>query len=410
MKMRPILSTLIVLVLQAFVAVGVSAQAAEGQHWVTAWAMSPSTLSPAADADDAFADQTLRQIVRLSASGDQLRLRLSNAHGNKPLHLAAVTIARQTQGSAIDPSSLQTVTFSAQQHLIIPRGAVAISDVIDFDVAANTNLSISLYLPQGSGHATTHRVGLQTSYVSAAGDQSSAPAMPDDAEEITFWHFINAVDVGRREPITTIVTLGDSITDGVGSTVNTNQRWPDLLAARLAAEPGMPAFAIANAGISGNRVLHERLEIFGENLQARFERDVLALSGVSHIVLLEGINDIGMSLTMAPDQEVTAEQIIAGYRQIIARAHARGIRMIGATLTPFEGAGYFHDEGELKRQQVNQWIRSSGEFDAVIDFDAAVRDPVNSARLPAAFTSDNLHPNDAGYHAMANAIDLNIFR
>jgi len=211
------------------------------------------------------------------------------------------------------------------------------------------------------------------------------------------------------DAVSTIVTVGDSITDGWGSSDDAHQRWPDIFAQRLRTPQGMPVYAVANAGLSGNRVLHEQSPNFGENLLARFERDVLALSNVSHIVLLEGINDIGMSVS-APQQTVSAEQIIGGYQQVIARAKARGIKVIGATLTPFEGAAYFHEEGERKRQQINNWIRTSGAFDGVIDFERAVQDPANPRRLRAEFTADNLHPNDAGYKAMADIIDLELFR
>lgn len=394
----------------------VSAQDAnrhQGSDWVTAWAMSPSTLPPGmlpadAAAHDEFDDQTLRLIAHVTAAGDTVRIRLANTHGSKPLHIGAASIAEQSSGSQIEVDTLQSLTFGEQPGIIIPRGATVFSDPLPFPVQAFTNLSISLYLPEPSGLPTTHRAAMQTSYVGASGDYTRAASM-DDAHEIAFWHYLTAIDISGGDAGSTIVTVGDSITDGVGSTVDTNNRWPNLLALRLRNEAGLPTYAVANAGLSGNRVLHERSPMFGENLLARFERDVLALSNVSHIVLLEGINDMGMSVSMATDQQVSAEQIIAGYRQVAQRAWAHGIKVIGATLTPFEGAGYFSEAGEAKRQQVNAWIRDSGFFDAVIDFEAAIADPGNPARLPAAYTSDNLHPNDAGYAAMANSIDLSIF-
>lgn len=381
--------------------------------WVTAWAMSPSTLPPgmlpAESAEhNEFDNQTLRQIAHVTAAGDTVRIRLSNTHGDKPLHVAAASIARHSSGSEIDVDSLQSLTFGEQPEIIIPRGATVFSDALPFSVEAFSSLSISLYLPEASGLPTTHRAAMQTAYVSEAGDYTRAASI-DDASEISFWHYLTAIDVSGGDAVSTIVTVGDSITDGVGSTVDTNNRWPNLFALRLRDEPDLPVYAVANAGLSGNRVLHERSPMFGENLLARFERDVLALSNVSHIVLLEGINDMGMSVSMATDQEVSAEQIIAGYRQLAERAWAHGIQVIGATLTPFEGAGYFTEAGETKRQQVNDWIRDSGFFDGVIDFEAAVADPENPARLPGDFTSDNLHPNDEGYAAMANSIDLSLF-
>lgn len=385
----------------------------QDRHWVTAWAMSPSTLPPGmlpaeAAEHDEFNDQTLRLITHVTAAGDTVRIRLSNTHGSKPLHIGAASIAEQSSGTGIDVATLQSLSFGEQPGIIIPRGATVFSDPLPFPVDAFSNLSISLYLPEASGLPTTHRAAMQTSFVSESGDYTRAASM-DDAHEISFWHYLTAIDVSGGDAVSTIVTVGDSITDGVGSTVDTNNRWPNLLALRLRDEPDMPTYAVANAGLSGNRVLHERSPMFGENLLARFERDVLALSNVSHIVLLEGINDMGMSVSMATDQQVSAEQIIAGYRQVAERARAHGIKVIGATLTPFEGAGYFSEAGEAKRQRVNAWIRDSGFFDAVIDFESAVADQDNPARLPAAFTSDNLHPNDAGYAAMANSIDLSIF-
>ena len=378
------------------------------QHVVTAWAMSPSTLPPAADAEDSFNNQSIRQTVRLSAGGDRIRLRISNLHGNQPLRIGALTVARQTEGSSLDIGSLQPVTVNGESSFIIPRGAVVYSDVIHYQVNAFESLSLNIFLPERSGPATTHRLSVQSAWVSA-GNTTQAADLPPGTQSITFWHYVTAVDVFASEAVSTIVTLGDSITDGWGSTEDTHQRWPDIFAQRLRAQRGMPVYAIANAGLSGNRVLHELSPNFGENLLVRFERDVLALSNVSHIVLLEGINDIGMSVS-APEQTVSAEQIIGGYQQVITRAKERGIKVIGATLTPFEGAAYYHEEGERKRQQVNNWIRTSGAFDGVIDFERAVQDPANPRRLRADFTTDNLHPNDAGYKAMADLINLDLFR
>lgn len=376
---------------------------------VTAWTMSPSSLPPAAEVEDSFNNQTVRQTVRLSAGGERIRLRISNQHGNKPLVIGALTVARQLEGSALDLDTVQAVTVNGQSSFTVPRGAVLFSDVVTYPVAAFESLSINVYLPQGSGAATTHRLAMQSAWVSP-GNTTQAADLPPGTQSISFWHYISAVDVFGSEARSTIVTVGDSITDGFGSSIDEHQRWPDFFAQRLRKESGLPVYAVANAGISGNRVLHELSPNFGENLLARFERDVLALSNVSHIILLEGINDIGMSASLAPHQAVSAGQIIAGYQQVIARAKARGIKVIGATLTPFEGAAYFHEEGEQKRQQVNNWIRNSGAFDAVIDFERAVQDPANPRRLRAEFTTDNLHPNDAGYQAMADIINLEIFQ
>lgn len=390
----------------------VQGQSATGLNWVSTWSASPSSLPPGLlppeQVTDAFSNQTLRMIAHTSIGGDVVRIRISNTHGNKRLVIGAASIALQAQGSEIVPATLTKLTFGGQDSITISRGGIVFSDPVAFTAPALSNLSVSLYLPEPSGTVTTHLAAAQTNYVSEAGDFSASPSF-GSAQQIPVWNYLTAIDVGRRDAITAIVTLGDSITDGVGSTSNSNNRWPNYLARRLLNDPNEPDFAVVNAGISGNRVLLENSPNFGENLQIRFERDVLALSGVSHIVLLEGINDIGMPRLFA-GEDVSPDEIIAGYRQIITRAHARGIKIIGATLTPFEDAVYYSEEGEQKRLAVNAWIRESGEFDGIIDFEIPVRDPNNSKHLIPDFTADNLHPNDAGYKAMADAIDLNLFR
>ncbi|MDP2141036.1 MAG: SGNH/GDSL hydrolase family protein [Gammaproteobacteria bacterium] len=384
---------------------------ASALNWVTTWSASPSSLPPGMlppeTIADAFSDQTLRLILHTSIGGDMVRVRVSNTHGNKRLHIGAATIALQSEGSGIVPGSLTRLTFGGEESITISRGGLVFSDPVPFNVPQLSNLSVSLYLPEPSGTVTTHLAAAQTNYV--ASGNATANTELSGAEEIVVWNYLTAVDVGRRDDITAIVTLGDSITDGVGSNRDLNNRWPNYLARRLLTDDNAPDFAVVNAGISGNRVLQENSARFGENLQVRFERDVLALSGVSHIVLLEGINDIGMG-NMFPGEHVAPEEIIAGYRQIITRAHAKGLKIIGATLTPFEGAGYYTEEGEQKRQAVNAWIRTSGEFDGVIDFEIPARDPSHITRLVPSYTSDNLHPNDEGYKAMADAIDLDLFR
>jgi lysophospholipase L1-like esterase len=401
-----------VLVLAGVLATSVQAQIDTGLNWVTTWSASPSTLPPGMlppeEVTDVFNNQTLRLIAHTSIGGDMVRVRISNIHGNKRLHVGAASIALQAEGSNVVSDTLTRLTFGGQESITIARGGIVFSDPIAFSAPALSNLSVSLYFPQATGTATTHQAAAQTSYVSAAGNFSTSSDF-NVAEEIPVWHYLTAIDVGRNDDITAIVTLGDSITDGVGSTTDLNNRWPNYLARRLLNDANVPDFAVVNAGISGNRVLQENSPLFGENLQSRFERDVLALSGVSHIVLLQGINDIGMPI-MFPGEDVTVDEIIAGYRQIINRAHDRGIKIIGATLTPYEEAFYYRPEGEVKRQAVNAWIRNSGEFDGVIDFETPVRDPSSVTRLLPSFTADNLHPNDDGYKVMADAIDLNLFR
>ncbi len=387
------------------------AQAQDDLRWVTTWSSSPSSLPPSLlppeAITDAFTGQTLRQIVHTSIGGNMIRVRLSNTHGNKRLVIGGATVALQDEGDGIVPSSMTRLTFGGQESITIPRGGLVLSDPIAFSVPMLGNLAVSLYLPEASGTPTTHFTGYQTNYVSAPGDQVMSPRITG-AEEVQFYYYLTAIDVGRQDDITAIVTLGDSITDGWGSRPDENNRWPNHFARRLLTDPAAPDFAVANAGISGNRVLQENSPRYGENLITRLERDVLALSGVSHIVLLEGINDIGMSRMFA-GEDVTSDEIIAGYRQVIARVHDRGIKIIGATLTPFEGAGYYSDEGELKRQAINAWIRGSGEFDGIIDFEIPVRDPSHPTRLLPSYTADNLHPNDEGYKAMSDAVDLGLF-
>ncbi len=373
--------------------------------WVTTWSASPGTLPNSEDQPEGIADQTLRLIAHTSVGGSSVRIRLSNVHGNKPIIIGAASVAIQSEGSTIQAGSSASLSFTGESTIAIARGAVVFSDPVSYPVPELTNLSVSLYLPEDSGFLTAHTLANQTNYISENGDYSSATSLPV-ATETPAWNLLTAIDVINPESVTAIATVGDSITDGWGSTIGANERWPNHLARRFFNQTDGKKFAIVNGGISGNRVTTEANSLFGQNLQARFERDVLALSKVSHAVLLEGINDIGMSSSTNP---ISAGEIIAGYRQVIARAHARGIKVMGATLTPYEGAAYFTEEGETVRQQLNAFIRNSGEFDGLIDFDKAVRDSANPQRIIPAFTEDKLHPNDAGYKAMADAVDMSLF-
>ena len=387
---------------------GLAAQPGQDHpNWVTTWSASPSTLPPNPyDEISELNNQTLRLIVHTSAGGEALRLRLSNTHGTKELIIGGVTVALSGAGSDVVTGSTRTVTFSGSESFAISRGAVMISDPLNFAVPRTGNLSVSIYLPEATGFVTAHRAAMQTNYISAAGNHLTG-AFPV-GEEITYSALLTAVDVVTARPTRTIVALGDSITDGTGSTVSANERWPDHLARRLYADPAYQDYAVAIAAIAGNRVTTEASPIFGQNLQRRFERDVLALSNVSHIILLEGINDIGMSSREGP--LVKAQNIINGYRQIIARAHARGIKIYASVLLPYEGAGYYSAEGNVVRQEVNNFIRNSGEFDAVIELDKPVADPANPNRLRPDYTRDNLHPNDEGYAAMASVVPLELFK
>lgn len=381
------------------------AQEQSDPRWVTTWSTSPSTLPGEDDSDNSPQDQTLRLIAHSSVGGESVRIRLSNAHGNEAITIGAASIALQSEGSSIQSGTSKPLQFAGQSAVSIPKGAVVFSDPLSFDLPEMTNLSVSLYLPEDNGFLTAHALSNQTNYISDNGDQTNSLDLSDRTETAA-WPLLTAIDVINVDSISAVAVVGDSITDGWGSTPSANQRWPNHFARRLFTESGAQKFAVVNAGISGNRVTTEGNSLFGQNLQARFERDVLALSNVTHMVLMEGINDIGMSPS---GSLISAGEVIAGYRQIIARAHASGIKVIGATLTPYEGAAYFTPEGELVRQEINGFIRSGQEFDGVIDFEKAVQDPANENRILPEFTADNLHPNDAGYAAMAKFVDLALF-
>jgi lysophospholipase L1-like esterase len=380
------------------------------QQWVATWATAQVSQAPS-DANR-INDQTLRQIVHVSAGGDQVRVKLSNEFGTGPLAVGAAAIALRDAGEAILPESMHVLTFSGNTSFTLPPGAPVLSDPVDLHVPELSDVAIDIYLPDDTSATTspltTHTAAFQTNYLSPPGDFTGVTVLPVSSTR-TSWLFLTGVEVMTSRQTGAVVTFGDSITDGTASTPNSNHRWPDDLARRIMAQNGNHDLGVLDVGIAGNRVLHD---LVGPNALARFDRDVLARTGVTHVTVLEGINDIGFS-GFFPSEAVTADQIIEGHRQLIRRAHARGLRIYGCTLTPFEGAfpGYYTPEGEVKRETVNAWIRTSGEYDAVIDFDAAIRDPAHPTRmLPAYDSGDHLHPNDAGYAAMANSIDLKLFK
>jgi lysophospholipase L1-like esterase len=296
----------------------------------------------------------------------------------------------------------------------VPPGAAALSDPVDMEVAPLSTLAISLFVPRWTGPSVIHPDGVATTDISGEGDFTAAAAIPSPKTS-TSRFFLNEVDVNASGQPAVVVALGDSITDGYRSEVDANHRWPDRLAERLAARPSAEPVGVVNEGIGGNRILHDHPEdLFGPNALARLDRDVLSVPGLRWVVLMEGINDIGHSTSAdLPEQDVSADEIIAGMKQIIARVHDRGAKIYGATLTPYEGTtfhGFYQPEGEAKREAVNAWIRRGGSFDAVIDFDAAVRDPDHPTRIRADYdVGDHLHPNDAGYRAMGDAVDLKLF-
>ena len=339
--------------------------------------MHPPNLGPPGLTNPGFNNQTLRQIVYTSVGGERVRVRLST-FGANGLVIGAAHLALRDVGAAIVPGSDRTLTFSGQPSITIPPGALVVSDPVDLDVPALGDLAVSIFVPGSTGPATWHFVALQTSYVSPPGDFTASPVMPIDSTTLA-WFWLAGVEVMASKQTGAIVTFGDSITDGPGSTPDTNNRWPDHLTRRLLSQPGNHKMGVLNEGITGNRLLHD---VLGPNGLARFDRDVLTQTGVTHVIVLLGNNDITTG-EVFPADFVTADQIIEGHRQLIRRAHARGLKIYGGTLTPFEGFTFFgftfsptsSPETEAKRQAVNEWIRSSGEYDAVIDFDALVRDP-----------------------------------
>jgi lysophospholipase L1-like esterase len=361
-----------------------------------------------------FDKQTVRQIVRSSIGGDHVRVRLANTFGDVPLVIGPVHLALRDSGENIDPASDRMLTFSGSPSITIPPGAIALSDLVALTVPALGELAVSMYLPEPTTTTTVHAFAFQTNYISPVGDFTAEAAMPVETTAQT-WVFLTGIDVSVPEPTGVVVTLGDSITDGSFSTPDTNQRWPDLLANRLDSHKDQPAMAVLNAGIGGNRILNdpsEGFEFAGPNALSRFDRDVLAQPGITHLIVFEGINDIGMStLVDDPAESVSADEITTGLRQLAERAHEHGIVAIGATITPFQDSMIFSEDGEAKRQSVNDWIRTGGTFDAVLDFDEVVRDPQQPTRLLPAFDpGDHLHINDAGFAAMADSIDLALFR
>lgn len=386
--------------------------------WVASWQASPQ---PVWDEDFLFPthvpaelrDQTVRQVARLSLGGPRLRIVLSNAYGRQPISVGRATLGRPASGGngAVDGDSLRTVTFAGQEAATILPGASLLSDPVDLSLPPLAQVAVSIYLPQATPLTTFHWEGRQTGWV-VAGSQAGAASLriaDHDAQSTTARPLLAGIQVEAPAGTPTVVAMGDSITDGAMASLDTDRRWPDYLAERLAPH----GVAVVNAGISGARLLTDGM---GVNALARLERDVLAQPGVQSVIVMLGINDIGWPGTaFARDaQSPTLEALTVGYRQLIEQARSRGIRVIGATLAPFEGAmpdtplaDYYQPDKDALRRQVNDWIRHDGAFDAVIDFDAVLRDSVHPARIAAPFDSgDRLHPGDAGNRAMAEAVDL----
>ena len=383
--------------------------------WSASWTASPQPVWEAGFAlstniPASLSNQTIRQIARISLGGKRARVVLSNEYGTTPLTVGAAHIALTAlagSGSDILAGTDRVLTFGGRDVVTIAPGASAFSDPVDLELAPLAQVAVSIFLPQATPLTTFHWDGKQTAYI-GPGNLAAAPLIKA-SQTLEARLFLSAILVEAAPAARVVAAFGDSITDGAGSTTDRNQRWPDQLAQRLAKQN----VAVINAGISGARVLSDKM---GVNALARFERDVLNQPGLDSLILLMGINDIGWPGSSFTPQApaLTAQRLIDGYRQLIARARLHHVRIVGATLTPFEGAlqdtalkGYYSASKEQTRQAVNHWIRSSGEFDAVIDFDAVLRDPKHRRRfLPAFDSGDHLHPGDRGYRAMADAIDL----
>lgn len=420
---KKIMSALFCLLLIS--AIQVQSVLAQESNWVATWGTAPALLvegPPPWETDAAgtgpgsaptdivpaypkmLDDQTIRMIVRTSIGGERIRLQFSNAQGAEPVRMGSVHVAMADQDSSIQPDSDRTVTFGGSTSVTLYPGALVISDPVDLSVPALTELAVSLYLPERSDARTVHELALNTTWV-GDGNQTDATEFSDSESNRTYF-WLTGMEVDAEPEAGLIVAFGDSITDGFTTTPDAHLAWPAILAERLQDNESTDHLGIINVGISGNRVLNF---ITGSSALTRFDRDVLARSGVRWIILLEGINDI--NFTAIPGgpvgSDITAENIIEGLSQLVDRAHAHGFKVMGATLTPMGGLWLHNESTEGMRQTVNDWIRNSGKYDALVDFDAVTRDPGNPQHLnPAHNSGDNIHPNDEGNVAMANAINI----
>jgi lysophospholipase L1-like esterase len=403
----------------AFLLLAGKVSAAGNTPWIATWAASPKSAEivgprePLAKIDN----QTVRERVRVSIGGPRICIRLSNEYGSTPLEIGSVTVATPIDPAGVKPESIQTITFGGRKSITIPVGAPVLSDPIAFPVAPGAEIAITIYFPGRVETPTLHELALKRAVVSRPGDHARTPKIEGGAVSKSLIS-VSAVLVPATPGQRLVVAFGDSFTDGDGSSVDLDHTWPAFLSRRLNKEHEGSGVAVVNEGIAGNRLLSD---FIGTGALARFDRDALTLAGVTHIVLFEGLNDIGFPGARLgshyledPKHVCTAEELFGAYRQLISRAHARGAKLVGATITPFRGApfpGYYSDSKEKVRQAVNQWIRTSRAFDGVIDFDAVVRNPEHPDRLlPRFAATDGLHPNDLGYQAMADAIDLKLFK
>ncbi|HEV7710473.1 MAG TPA: SGNH/GDSL hydrolase family protein [Asanoa sp.] len=422
--MRRFLTLLAAALVTTVTLTGSAGASGGGQAWVGTWGTAVTGAATPPQPATIFDNQTVRQVVHVSTGGAVLRVRLSNEYGAGPLVIGAARVARSAGGSATVAGTDRPLTFGGRTSFSIPRGAPALSDPVRLSVPAQADLVISIFLPRSTPATTQHSSAFQRTFI-ASGDVTRSADLAG-AQEMTSWYFLSGVSVTGDARAGTVVAFGDSITDGAVTTVDANHRWPDFLAARLHADRKLRDVGVVNKGIGGNRLLYDGNTlpdppfgglgpIFGDSALSRFDRDVAAQAGARYVIVLLGINDIGQPGSISPvDETVSTDDLISAHRQLIARAHERGLRAYGATLTPFQDTtipGYYTAANEAKRQALNAWIRTGGEYDAVIDFDRAVRDPAEPGRmLPAYDSGDHLHPNDAGMRAMADAIPLRLFR
>jgi lysophospholipase L1-like esterase len=399
-----------------YLSTSIATAAAPPDHWVGTWAASPMAAKNPGAKFGAQREEhnlpggdgtTLREIVHISIGGPSVRVVLTNEFGLDPLTISAAQIAISAGGGNTTAGSATALTFGAKSSIIIPPGALIVSDPVALKVAPFSDLAVSLFLPdQPINQLTLHPFADQTNYL-VPGNAVSATSLDTPTPFFT-WDFLKGVDVTADNKAASIVTFGDSITDGAHSTRDANARWPDVLARRLQADKKTANLGVLNQGIGGNRILHDTT---GPSALARFDRDVLAQAGVKYLVIMEGINDIGHATDPAkPYDVVTADDLIAGFTQLATRAHTHGIKVYGATLTPFVGAKYQSPAGEEMRQAINNWIRTTNQLDGVIDFDKVTTDPTHPGMfLILDDSGDHLHPGDAGYRAMGESIDLNLF-